>query len=69
MISFVAVALNCVHLTHTERVDVIIKEGKRVTVNEILTKRVIKNNALQEIIESLGYKNVCACWISGFIDR
>jgi len=46
-----------------ERVDEIIQDDRRVTVDTIARTLGIGHNAVQEMIESLGYRKVCACWV------
>jgi hypothetical protein len=46
-----------------ERVDEIIQGDRRVTVDTIARKLGIGYSAVQEIIESLGYRKVCARWV------
>src|SRR5215469_651019 len=46
-----------------ERVDEIIQDDKRVTVDTIAQTLGIGHNAVQEMNESLGYKKVCARWV------
>jgi len=43
-----------------ERVDEIIQDDRRVTVDTIARTLGIEHNAVQEMIESLGYRKVCA---------
>lgn len=46
-----------------ERVDEIIQDDRRVTVDTIARKLGIGHNAVQEMVESLGYRKVCARWV------
>ncbi|PNF19097.1 hypothetical protein B7P43_G10549 [Cryptotermes secundus] len=46
-----------------ERVDEIIQDDRRVTVDTIARKLGIGHSAIQEMIESLGYRKVCARWV------
>jgi len=46
-----------------ERVDEIIHDDRRVTVDTIARTLGIGHNAVQEMIESLGYRKVCARWV------
>ena len=46
-----------------ERVDEIIQDDRRVTVDTIALTLGIGHNAVQEMIESLGYREVCALWV------
>jgi len=46
-----------------ERVDEIIQDDRCVTVDTIARTLGIRHNAVQEMIESLGYRKVCARWI------
>ena len=46
-----------------KRVDEIIKEDRRVTLDAIATKLGVGHNAVQEIIGSLGYRKLCARWV------
>ena len=45
------------------RVDEIIKEDRRVTLDTIATKLGIGHNAVQEMTGSLGYRKICALWV------
>lgn len=45
------------------KVDDIIKEDRRVTVSEIAARLEIGHSAVQEMIQELGYRKVCACWV------
>ena len=45
-----------------ERVDEIIQDDRRVTVDKIARTIGIGHYAVQEMIESLGYRKVCARW-------
>ncbi|PNF42589.1 hypothetical protein B7P43_G03097 [Cryptotermes secundus] len=45
-----------------ERVDEIIQDDRRVTVDTIARKLRMGHSAEQEMIESLGYRKVCARW-------
>ena len=46
-----------------ERVDEIIQDDRRVTVDTIARTLGIGHNAVQEMIESLGYRKVRALWV------
>ena len=46
-----------------KRLDEIIKEDRRVTLDAIATKLGIKHNAVQEMIGSLGYRKICVRWV------
>jgi histone-lysine N-methyltransferase SETMAR len=46
-----------------ERVDEIIQDDRRVTVDTIARKLGIGHSAVQEMLESLGYRKVCARWV------
>jgi len=46
-----------------ERVDEIIQDDRRVTVDTIARTFGLGHNAVQEMIESLGYRKVCADWV------
>ncbi|PNF26863.1 hypothetical protein B7P43_G16273 [Cryptotermes secundus] len=46
-----------------ERVDEIIEDDRRVTVHTIARKLGIGHSAVQEMIESLDYRKVCALWV------
>ena len=46
-----------------KRVDEIIKEDRRVTLNTVATKLGIQHSAVQEMIGSLGYRKICAHWV------
>ena len=46
-----------------ERVDEIIQDDRCVTVDTIARTLGIGHNAVQEMIESLGYRKVCARWV------
>ena len=43
--------------------DKIIKDDRLVTLDAIATKLGIGHNAVQEMIGSLGYRKICACWV------
>ena len=47
-----------------KRVDEIIKEDRHVTLDTVATKLGIGHNAVQEMIGSLGYWNICAHWVT-----
>ena len=55
-----AVALEQPPLNATRRVDEIIQVDRRVTVDTIARTLGIGRSAVQEMIESLGYRKVCA---------
>jgi len=46
-----------------KRVDEIIKEDRRVTLDAIATKLEIGHNAVQGMIGNLGYRKICARWL------
>ena len=46
-----------------ERVDEIIQDDRHVTVDTIARTLGLGHNAVQEMIESLGYRKVCAHWV------
>ena len=46
-----------------KRVDEIIKEDRRVTLDAIATKLGIGHGAVQEMTGSLGYRKICARWV------
>jgi transposase len=46
-----------------KRVDEIIKEDRCVMLDAVATKLGIAHNAVQEMIGSLGYQNICAYWV------
>jgi len=46
-----------------ERVDEIIQDDRRVTVDTLAQTLGLGHNAVQEMIESLGYRKVCARWV------
>jgi len=46
-----------------KRVDETIKEDRCVTLDVIATKLGTGHNAVQEMIASLGYQKICACWV------
>ncbi|PNF14105.1 hypothetical protein B7P43_G01068, partial [Cryptotermes secundus] len=46
-----------------ERVDEIIQDDRRMTVDTIAQKLGTGQSAVQEMIGSLGYRKVCACWV------
>ncbi|PNF14306.1 hypothetical protein B7P43_G06790 [Cryptotermes secundus] len=48
---------------NTERVDEIIQDDRRMTVEKIAQKLGIGHSAIQEMIESLGYRKVCVRWV------
>ncbi|PNF26555.1 hypothetical protein B7P43_G13260 [Cryptotermes secundus] len=45
-----------------ERVDEILQDDMRVTVDTVAQKLGIGHSAVHEMIESLGYRKVCAHW-------
>jgi len=47
-----------------ERVDEIIQDDRRVTVDTIARTLGLGHNAVQKMIKSLGYRKVCARWVS-----
>jgi len=47
-----------------ERVEEIIQDDRRVTLDTIARTLGIGHNAVQEMIESLGYRKVCARWVT-----
>jgi len=46
-----------------EKVDEIIQDDRRVTVDTIAQTLGTGHNAVHEVIESLGYRKVCARWV------
>jgi len=46
-----------------KRVDEIIKEDRRVTLDAVAAKFGIRHSAVQEMIGSLGYREICARWV------
>ena len=63
-ISLVAVALGQPqHEPKKKRVDEIIKEDRRVTLDAVAAKFGIRHSAVQEMIGSLGYREICARWV------
>jgi len=46
-----------------KRVDEIIKEDRRVTLDAVTTKLGIGHNAVQEMTGSLGFRKICARWV------
>ena len=46
-----------------EKVDEIIQDDRRVTVDTIDRTVGLGHNAVQEMTESLGYRKVCVCWV------
>ena len=46
-----------------ERVEEFIRGDRRVTVNDIAAKLAVGHSAVQEMIQSLGYRKVCARWV------
>jgi len=46
-----------------KRVDEIVKEDRRVTLDAVATKLGIRHNAVQEMTGSLGYREICAHWV------
>ncbi len=46
-----------------ERVDEIIQDDRRVTVDTIARTLGIGHSAVREMIESLAYRKVCARWV------
>jgi len=52
-----------------ERVDEIIQDDRRVTVDIIARTLGIGHNSVQEMIESLGYRKVCARWVPRLLTK
>jgi len=52
-----------------ERVDEIIQDDRRVTVDTIARTLGIGYNAVQEMIESLGYRKVCTRWVPRLLTK
>jgi len=52
-----------------ERMDEIIQDDRRVTVDTIARTLGIGHNAVQEMIESLGYRKVCARWVPRLLTK
>jgi len=52
-----------------ERVDEIIQDDRHVTVDTIARTLGIGHNAVQEMIESLGCRKVCAGWIPRLLTK
>jgi predicted ArsR family transcriptional regulator len=52
--------------SNKKRVDELIKEARRVTLKAVATKLGIWHNAVQEMIGSLGYGNICAPLVTAF---
>ncbi|PNF36764.1 hypothetical protein B7P43_G11157 [Cryptotermes secundus] len=50
-----------------ERVYEIIQDDRRVTVNTVARKLGIGHSAVQEMIERLSYRKVCARWVPRFL--
>jgi len=46
-----------------KKVDEIIKEDRHLMLDAIATKLGTGHNAVQEMIGSLGYWKICACWV------
>jgi len=46
-----------------KRIDEIIKEDRRVTLNAVATKLGIGHSAVQEMFGSLGYRKICVHWV------
>ena len=46
-----------------KRLDEIIKEDRRVTLDAVAAKFGIRHSAVQEMIGSLGYREICARWV------
>jgi len=61
-ISLGAVALKQPQLNATRR-EWIVQDDRRVTVDTIAPTLGLGRSAVQEMIESLGYRKVCACWV------
>ena len=47
-------------MEHKERVDELIRGDRHVTVNDIAAKLAVRHSAVQEMIQSLAYRKVCA---------
>jgi len=52
-----------------ERVDEIIQNDRHVSVDTIARTLGIGHNAVQEMIESLGYRKVCARWVQQLLTK
>jgi len=52
-----------------ERVDEIIQDDRRVTVDTIARTLGIGHSAVQEMIERLGYRKVCARWVPRLLTK
>jgi len=52
-----------------ERVDEIIQDDRRVTVDTIARTLGLGHNAVQEMIGSLGYRKVCARWVPRLLTK
>ena len=46
-----------------ERVDELIRGDRHVNVDDIAAKLAVGHSAVQEMIQSLGYRKVCARWV------
>ena len=47
-----------------ERVYELIRGDRHVTVNDITAKLAVGHSVVQEMIQSLGYRKVCARWVA-----
>jgi transposase len=52
-----------------ERVNEIIQDDRRVTIDTIAQTLGIGHNAVQEMIESLGYRKVCSRWVPRLLTK
>jgi len=52
-----------------ERVDEIIQDDRCVTVDTVARTLGIGHSAVQEMIESLGYRKVCARWVPRLLTK
>ena len=51
-----------------QRVGELTRGDRHVTVNDIAVKLAVGHSAVQQMIQSLGCRKVCVCWVPTFID-
>lgn len=49
--------------TNRQRVDELIRADRRVTIRELAAQLDCGHNAIQKMVEDLGYRKVCAKWV------
>jgi hypothetical protein len=46
-----------------QKVDVLIRQARRITFTEIAAQLGVGHHAVQEMREILGYRKICSCWV------